>query len=257
VRRGKRGEGVEFPAFGPCCRSARTRARVFGQPGDPLTQSRGEKVMHSTRRAEVVSCLSATHNTCPRSFRFAFAVTAVLLAQVERARGGDLRIQWPSDVPVSGQHVGSEPSIVEAWARHTKGPSGDACVTGIAIAVSRSALGGESARLQANLLSMVVTPQSGIGRLTLPIDLAVPEDSPILMASDGGGSGAGDRSAHSGTPSYKPFRLPDPLHVWGGSNQSHRNPPIIVPIPTPLILGGIGLIGVVAIRRRMMSRAGT
>lgn len=213
--------------------------------------------MHSTRRAEVVSCLSATDLACPKSTRCAVAVIAVLLAQAEPVLGGDLRIHWPSDAPLSGLPVVSEPNIAQAWARHTKGPPSDVRIAGIAIAVSRSAPGGESAGSQADVFRMGFTPQTGVGRLTLPIDFAVPGDAPILMASDGGDSGTGNRSAHTGTPSYKPFRLPDPLHLWSGSNQTHRNPPIIVPIPAPLILGSVGLIGVVAIRRRIMARVGT
>lgn len=225
-------------------------------PGDPLTLSRGEKVMHSLQRADVVSC--PTHGGRPMSVFWTVAGILLALPLAAPALGADMAITWNPNASSPGGWGSIDRNLQQTWTWGVSRGSEHLRIDGVALAISRPSLVVGSGflphgKLRMDVQSRTFTPDSALWRLPPATpDLSEP---PIVMAS-GGGSGSGYLTSNPGTLSIEPFQLPDALDVWELIDNSEGDPPIVVPIPATAILSGIGLIGVVAIRRRIMARVG-
>jgi hypothetical protein len=91
-----------------------------------------------------------------------------------------------------------------------------------------------------------------------PIDgdfLPPPGAPPVLMGSSGGGSGSSYLVSNPAGPNVNPFDFPDSIDDYTYINNSEKDPPVVVPIPTPALLGGAGLLVMAIVRRRILKRA--
>lgn len=85
---------------------------------------------------------------------------------------------------------------------------------------------------------------------SLPADVDTP---PIVLASGGGNSGSGFLITNPGGLDISPVQIPDAIDSWEFS-ENGGEPPVVVPIPTPAVMGAVGLIGAWVIRRRVLTR---
>lgn len=87
---------------------------------------------------------------------------------------------------------------------------------------------------------------------------ALLRDPPLVMASGGGGKDGGEGIV-TGTPilpDSNPFEIPSTLEHWDVDGEGDGEPPIVVPVPTPVVLGGFGLLGAWLARRSLAPRVG-